>query len=664
MHRAPFQHLPLLLALLPALAPAAAQEPAATAPDLREETISDSWMVMKINGAESGYTHTVVRRLGEGAGALYETATDVRMKMNRLGAVVDIVTQQRWVEDAHGGLLRVESATLMSAQETTTIVTFEDGRARVGTTIMGDTTDREVEVPPDTLGPYWLSERILARFDEEGAQFELSSWSSDMLQAIPVEVRIAGREELFLGGEKRSLVRFVATMEMMGKLESTTWSDDEGLPHRTETELLGLNFESVASDEATARRAYETGSLLSPDVFSATVIVADEFLPVPRSIESARLLIVPRREGVELPDLDDPRQRVLERREDGSVLVETRSLVPPAEHGGARPLETVPEDLEVALAASAMIQCDHADIVSVAGEAVQGETDPWRAAQASEVWVRDNVTEKGMDVGFASALEVCTNRAGDCTEHAVFLCAISRAAGIPSRVAMGLIYMGGIWGGHAWTEVWVDGEWYALDGTIGNGSVDALHLTLATMNLDGGASPAQDFAGLFSTIGEVDIEVLEVTRAGRKIDLRTGDAVRIEDDRYVNELWGIALSKRADFEFERLIPDAEIDFKILEITGRTPDRKRCKIEVHAFDAVHAKDVMEVLGSEDSRETIEVDGRTAHQADGEGAGRRPRHLVIEAGEALFLIVLNRINAEDQEALFEELVASIDLDAGQP
>lgn len=84
--------------------------------------------------------------------------------------------------------------------------------------------------------------------------------------------------------------------------------------------------------------------------------------------------------------------------------------------------------------------------------------------------VRAHITAKGLDQADAGALDTLRSRTGDCTEHAHLLCAVLRAAGIPARVQIGVVYATdyGGWVGHAWVEGYTvaepDGQqWRLLD---------------------------------------------------------------------------------------------------------------------------------------------------------------------------------------------------------
>jgi transglutaminase-like putative cysteine protease len=86
-------------------------------------------------------------------------------------------------------------------------------------------------------------------------------------------------------------------------------------------------------------------------------------------------------------------------------------------------------------------------------------------------------------VGHYSALETLKRRAGDCTEAAVLLAALGRSAGIPTRVASGMVYSRLAYHGvsnsfmpHSWTLAFVDGAWRSFD--LALDSFDATHIAL------------------------------------------------------------------------------------------------------------------------------------------------------------------------------------------
>jgi hypothetical protein len=123
------------------------------------------------------------------------------------------------------------------------------------------------------------------------------------------------------------------------------------------------------------------------------------------------------------------------------------------------------------------------------------------------------MTAKNLATGFASAGEVAVTLSGDCTEHAVLLTALLRAAGIPARVVSGLLYVESfagerdVFGYHMWTQAWIEGRWVDLD-AMGAGDFDATHIALATSPLDDQEDFLQVSTSLAPWMGALSIEVL------------------------------------------------------------------------------------------------------------------------------------------------------------
>ena len=90
---------------------------------------------------------------------------------------------------------------------------------------------------------------------------------------------------------------------------------------------------------------------------------------------------------------------------------------------------------------------------------------------------------------------------GDCNEHTVLFTALSRSAGIPTKMIAGLVYLDGTFYYHAWPRVYV-GKWIDMDPTLGQEIADATHIGL----LEGGLKEQIE---LVKIIGDLKIEVIE-----------------------------------------------------------------------------------------------------------------------------------------------------------
>ena len=140
------------------------------------------------------------------------------------------------------------------------------------------------------------------------------------------------------------------------------------------------------------------------------------------------------------------------------------------------------------LQGDASIQVFESNIQKKAHEIVGKENDLWKRAQLVYRWVFENI-QKLPTVSVPNALEVLKTLRGDCNEHAVLFTALARAAGVPTRMVVGLVYgermaseSGFFY--HAWVEVFTGKEWRSLDPTWGQNPVDATHLAFVEGGLD------------------------------------------------------------------------------------------------------------------------------------------------------------------------------------
>jgi transglutaminase-like putative cysteine protease len=159
---------------------------------------------------------------------------------------------------------------------------------------------------------------------------------------------------------------------------------------------------------------------------------------------------------------------------------------------------------------NALVTSDDTKVAELAAKAVGSETDPWQRACRIEKWVAQNLREKNFKTGFACASEVARNLTGDCTEHAVLTAAMCRAAGVPARVVIGLVYaenLGGF-GYHMWNEVYVRRRWVAVDASFDQSSVDAVHIKLSETSL-AGVSPYESFLPIVRVVSKLSLEPLE-----------------------------------------------------------------------------------------------------------------------------------------------------------
>ena len=143
--------------------------------------------------------------------------------------------------------------------------------------------------------------------------------------------------------------------------------------------------------------------------------------------------------------------------------------------------------LREALASNYWLDAKHPDIVAtIASLAPEHDASPELTMSRLTRFVTQHMDEEADYRGYATAVEALHNKTGDCTEHALLLATLGRAAGIPTRVALGLAYNNERFLGrrfvfvpHAWVQAWVGDRWQSFDSGLGDFNAGYITLGLS-----------------------------------------------------------------------------------------------------------------------------------------------------------------------------------------
>jgi hypothetical protein len=280
-------------------------------------------------------------------------------------------------------------------------------------------------------------------------------------QAIDVEV--VGPETLHVLGHA---VPAIHIRQRFGGMVLNGWLNGRGEMLKQE---LGLGLVAVRETEEEARFGLLPANA-GVDLVRATMIPV---AGLPASL-TARSRLALQLSGLPAAgmDLSDRRQRLVD-----GVLTVTRE---PVGRGLLIPVSQPPSG---SLAADALIQSDHPRIVAAARRIKGDALDTLTVARRLLAWLRENIEQKGV-MGVPSALETLETRVGDCNEHSTLFAALARSVGVPTRLVVGLVYVKGRFGYHAWNEVLTADGWLSVDATWGQLPVDVGHLAFLRGGLE------------------------------------------------------------------------------------------------------------------------------------------------------------------------------------
>jgi transglutaminase-like putative cysteine protease len=115
------------------------------------------------------------------------------------------------------------------------------------------------------------------------------------------------------------------------------------------------------------------------------------------------------------------------------------------------------------------VESDDAQIMAIAGQIQQGETNSYATAGAIYDWVIDNMTYRDVE-GLKGAKFALENGYGECGDYSALFTALCRAAGIPARTVVGRWATSSPNDWHVWAEFYLPRYgWLPVDPTVADG---------------------------------------------------------------------------------------------------------------------------------------------------------------------------------------------------
>jgi hypothetical protein len=445
------------------------------------ERVQESWGVF-FRGEKIGYASQTITPKTNG----YQIHDRSLLRLQLLGTTQNATTQldvdvdQEWTLEKFNFLLQSNDVKFHARGRVT------PGKLALTVESAGHITTRDIALtqPPYLLAalkPYVATQQL-----EPGKEHHFSTFDPATFSQQVTTVVIEGREYVRIGERIEPAMRI---RQRFNGLSVVSWLDGAG---RTLKEETPAGFSLVRQSPLEAPSLPTTRSI-PLDLIAQTSITPDKPIPAPEDKSSVKL----RLSGISLanfPLLNAGRQRLNQdqleiRREEITQL----SFV-------GLPVRQRP--LDPFIQPTVFLQSDHPNITRVAADIVLGERDARKAALRIKDWVYKEIA-KEPTVSIPNALEVLQTKKGDCNEHTVLFNALARAAGIPAKTVIGVVYLRGAFYYHAWSEVWL-GQWVSLDPVLNQFPADATHIKFIEGEIDRQID-------LLQLIGNLKIQMIEVS---------------------------------------------------------------------------------------------------------------------------------------------------------
>ncbi len=471
-------------------------------------TASDEfWMGVYINGIKVGYSLTRETVETNESEQVLLSFSESRIRVSRLGSQpLELVTVQESRLDAESRPLDLLLRTKMSDTETHIKAKVDAGKVKF---YLGDRLIKEISAEKAFYIDVPVKQIIRDHGLQAGDRYTFLILDPVAYALSDCRFMIRGQEDVLILGEKMKLWHATTELDSLIPMVLEQWMDAQGRMYKL---ITHAGFMSTVALRMPREKALESASDYFDIAFSS-LIPSNILLREPRTIQRMRVKL----SGLSLEALknlpwDTNRQLWLETLGEG-VLVETVSRTFKSQDSLLLPIAGEQEN--TALSSTFFCQSDDEEIERTALQIIGEERRAWPAAQKIAEWIDRELTAN-YDVGFASAKEVLENRQGDCSEHTVLFVALCRAAGIPARALVGVMYAEGFFAYHMWPEVFVgewvalDPKWLARDPETQEYYTDATHIAFGTSDLDENMF-REIITSVSDIIGKLKIEVISTT---------------------------------------------------------------------------------------------------------------------------------------------------------
>ena len=484
--------LPVLLVVCALAAPAAADW----------TLVQEQWFVVELGGARAG---SMVSTLESDDGR-FRSSMRMMITLGRGGEAPPIEMSTSFEETAEGEPLLIQAMQKMGVQPVESQWRFLDDTVVYTSRQGGRETVRETEAPegewltPMGVHRYWL-QRVAA------GDTRISYFTVDGQSGLePFEVSHTFLENgvyVFDGSEiPVTLWRTGTSLLDVTAIEHYTAEGD-----KVYEEIVMPGLGKMVTRLVTKAQAHAGEGEPAPEILVRSFVEPSR--PIPRAHSATTATLRLRVENGTFPELPSAAAQRVSPADDGGTVLLTIDM------NDNLPAEAADLLDRSYVESSAMVDADDPLIGTLAARAVRDAgADALARADALRGAVHRLVSEKGLGTAFATASETARTRTGDCSEHAVLLCAMLRAEEIPARVAVGLVYADeflghrDIFGWHMWTQALIDGRWVDLDATLGR-RYHAAHVLTAVSSLAQGGIDAT-FASTLMLMGNLQIDVIDV----------------------------------------------------------------------------------------------------------------------------------------------------------
>lgn len=493
--------------------PGVRQEPISAQP---KPTTSEEWFRIEFDGRNVGYEslrtsvaqRTASQQAQELPPELLRRVRETRLKLRRFGTDVSVTAHLETIETGDGLLfswnLRRTAADGSTMERTG--IWNEKERAYQLTEKAGGLQNSEL-LPCATP----VNSPVFNGWMPIAAAANNRGWMSPVLfpeTAAVADLKLHRTPDQTLklsDGRKFKATRIEYWPSSEPDQRSSLYYDAEGRTLLIEQSMLGETLRIIRSDAATAMGEENLESL---DLQFRTVLPLKRAIANVANAPSIRLVLTAgETEQLSLPDSEF---QTIEQVSPNELIVTLKKVVPKEPESTALKTRTDSNVSDETLQESAWIDFRVPEIERKATIVAGGTSVPLEKCRRLTRHLWKEMRFHPFSTSLIPASQVMRKMQGDCTEHAVLLCALMRSQQIPARVVVGFVYVPDptSFAPHMWVEAKVDGIWLPFDSTRGPDGIGLTHIKVAESTLPSDiGSGTQLFIPLLSFLGHASVDI-------------------------------------------------------------------------------------------------------------------------------------------------------------
>lgn len=424
----------------------------------------DSYLGIFIQGKKIGYAVSGSSEAELGGRKVQKFTSKTVMNLGMLGAALSSVIEQTSWTTKEGKPLLMKFATTSAGRSQKVEANFLADGVRLAIDNNGSLSQKTVPIPKDAP----IVDDAINAFLDGGAApgasatfYVLDPTTAGFVKNV---AKLVGKETIQIDGKEVQAIKATITEPRMSM---TIFISGKGDLLRAEA-MGGIELRPLSREEAMA----QSDSGADADLAELTKIPVEPPLGNASALKSATY----RFSGADLLRApSDPSQSI--RKEGSDWIVRVAPIVPQA--GSKCSIEQAASQQPKWLAPSLNIPTTDPSLRTQARTIVKKEKSAVVAARSIGAYVQRSMRPNAGIGVLRDAREVFKTKEGVCRDYAILTASLIRSAGIPARLASGLVYDSGAFYYHAWVESWDGKNWYGIDSTRADLRVTPGHVKLA-----------------------------------------------------------------------------------------------------------------------------------------------------------------------------------------